>query len=93
MMEVDWWAASVSLLNRLDFMQSMINFKNEIDKERVEEKYIVQLGKFLSDPEIEPFIEVSKVEGASNACGCIIKWVRGIHDFYFVNKKIIPKRI
>ena len=33
------------------------------------------------------------MENASMACKCIIMWINGIYNFYFVNKKVKPKKI
>jgi dynein heavy chain len=45
------------------------------------------------DPEFKETLEVSVVEKASIACKCIIMWIKGVYDFYFVNKKVKPKKI
>lgn len=91
MMEVNWWAASVNLMNRQnpDFLTQMKSFKELIEDEKVEEKNVNALGKFLKDPEIEPNLADDKVASSSDAVGSIIKWVKGIYDFYYVNKKVI----
>jgi dynein heavy chain len=50
------------------------------------------LGKYLNDPENIPNLEIKAVENASTACKCIIMWINGIYSFYFVNKKVKPKK-
>ena len=37
-------------------------------------------------------IDIKVVENASTACKCIIMWINGVYDFYFVNKKVRPKK-
>jgi len=32
------------------------------------------------------------VETASTACKCIIMWINGVYNFYFVNKEVKPKK-
>lgn len=29
---------------------------------------------------------------SSQACECLIKWINGIYNFYWVNKKVKPKK-
>lgn len=59
----------------------------------VEEKVIVNLGKYLQDPEYKESFELSTAENASLACKVIMMWINGIYNFYFVNKKVKPKKI
>ena len=59
----------------------------------MDEKIVKNLGAFLFDPEVKDKIEVSSVENASVACKCIIMWINGVYNFYFVNKKVKPKKI
>ena len=59
----------------------------------MEEKIIKSLGAFLLDPEFKDTLEVSVVANASEACKCMIMWAKGIYNFYFVNKKVKPKKI
>ena len=35
---------------------------------------------------------MANVAKSSTACECIIQWVSGIYNFYFVNKKVKPKK-
>lgn len=71
----------------MKFIEKMKTF----DKENVEEKMIVNLGKFIKDPKNEPILELDNVKKSSEACVCIIQWVKGIYDFYWVWKKVKPK--
>lgn len=60
--------------------------------EQVDESLVLNLGKYLNDPENVPNLEIKAVENASTACKCIIMWINGIYNFYFVNKKVKPKK-
>lgn len=53
---------------------------------------INNLGKFLNDPNNKDTLSVQNVANSSLACECIIQWVNGIYNFYFVNKKVKPKK-
>ena len=85
----DWWAASLKVLGQQGLLQTLLNF----DKENMDEKVVKNLGQFLSDPEFKESLEVQNVEKASNACKCIIMWIKGVYDFFFVNKKVRPKKL
>ena len=54
---------------------------------------IKTLGAYLHDPEFKESLEVSNVANASDSCKCIIMWINGIFNYFFVNKKVIPKKI
>jgi len=85
-MEISWWDASVKLLND-DFLKKL----QEYDKENIEEKLILSLGKFLQAEENQQFLKLEIVRNASSACECIFLWLTAIYDFYWTNKKIKPK--
>lgn len=87
-MEVDWWAASQKLLNNQHLLGDLIDY----DKENIEDAMIQRLGKFITDPENQKNLELKTVENASTACKCIMQWINGIYNFYFVNKKVKPKK-
>ncbi len=87
--EVDWWAASIKLLGNPKLLSELLEF----DKDNVKEDIILKLGKFLKDPENEKNLDTKVVENASTACKCIIMWINGVYNFYFVNKKVKPKKI
>lgn len=53
---------------------------------------VLSLGKYLNDPKNVDNLKIEVVENASTACKCIIMWLNGIHSFYFVNKKVKPKK-
>ncbi len=86
--ETDWWAASIRILNNPKLLDVLISF----DRDNVEEKLVLNLGKFLKDPEQEKNLDIKVVENASTACKCIIMWINGVYNFYFVNKRVKPKK-
>ena len=86
--EVDWWSASLKLLGDTKLLQTLV----EYDIENIEEATITRLGKFIKDPENEKNLEVNTVSNASPACKCIVMWITGVYNFYFVNKKVKPKK-
>lgn len=65
----------------------------EFDCDNCEEKLIKNLGEFLKNPDVKPKIEFEVVKNASTTCYSIICWVNAIHDFYYVNKEVKPKKI
>lgn len=67
-LEVDWWAASMKLLGNPKLLQELLDY----DKENMEEKLVLNLGKFLNDPENQKMLDIKVVENASTACKCII---------------------
>ncbi len=87
--ETDWWAASIKLLNKPGLLDELIKY----DLELIPEDTIARLTKYLLDPAVKEEIRVDNVEKASTACKCIIMWINGIYNFYFVNKKVKPKKI
>ena len=88
-METDWWAASVRNLGNIKLLQNLINF----DKESLNDKIINNLGNFLKEPMNKEILSVENVSKSSIACEYLIKWINGIFHFYFVNQKILPKKV
>lgn len=78
----------MKVLNNSKLLDELIEF----NVENADEALILNLGKYLNDPENVPNLELKAVENASTACKCIIMWVKGIYNFYFVNKKVKPKK-
>ena len=87
-METDWWAASVRNLANPKLLSDLVSY----NKEGTSETVINNLGKFLNDPNNKDTLSVQNVANSSLACECIIQWVNGIYNFYFVNKKVKPKK-
>lgn len=87
-METDWWAASIRLLGNPKLLSELVNF----NKESMTENVVNNLGKFLNDPANRDILTVANVAKSSTACQCIIQWINGIYNFYFVNKKVKPKK-
>ncbi|CAD8159976.1 unnamed protein product [Paramecium pentaurelia] len=85
----DWWTASLKVLGRSTLLEEMVSFNTDT----VEEKVIVSLGKYMQDPEYKDSLELSAAENASPACKVIMMWINGVYNFYFVNKKVKPKKI
>ena len=46
----------------------------------------------MFDPENSPFLEVDTVTKSSEACRCIILWVKAMDKFHNINKKVKPKK-
>jgi dynein heavy chain len=87
-MEVDWWAASMKMLGNPKLLDELLEFKIE----NCEDQIITNLGKYLNDPENVPNLKIEVVENASTACKCMIMWINGSYSFYYVNKRVKPKK-
>ena len=86
---IDWWAASLKLLTR----PALVNDMTGLDIDALEEKQVKNLGAFLENPEFKETLELKKVENASEACKYMMMWINGVYNFYFVNKRVKPKKI
>lgn len=88
-MEIDWWAASKAKMAESGFIQKLINF----DQKAVTEEQVMRLRKEFEDPQNkeDDVFEMSKIERASMACKCIMEFVMGVYNYYFIYKKIVPK--
>ncbi|EGR31445.1 hypothetical protein IMG5_109350, partial [Ichthyophthirius multifiliis] len=84
---VDWWAASVKLLG-----DNLINKIRDYNKDDIDEKTIQNLNTYFNDAEVKPFIEPTAVEKASPVCLNMFQWAKAMFDYYFVNKKVKPKK-
>lgn len=62
------------------------------NRDAMEEKIILSLGSYFNDPEAKENLEKSAVEKASPVCYSMLMWVRAMYDYYFVNKKVKPKK-
>lgn len=85
----DWWQASLKVLGRPNLKEVLMQF----DRDNIDEKIIKNLGAYLTDPEFKDTLEENVVANASGPCKCIIMWIRGIYNYYFVNKRVKPKKI
>lgn len=59
----------------------------------MQEKTVQSLGAYFNDAEVKPFLEKSVVEKAYEACGSMLSWVHAMHDYFYVNRKVKPKKI
>lgn len=85
----DWWTASQKVLSRNALLQDMI----DLNIDTIEEKIVTNLGKYLQDPEYKDTLDLVAVKNASVACEAIMMWINGVYNFYFVNKRVKPKKI
>lgn len=63
-MVTDWWAASIRWLGNLKLLNILVDF----DKDGVQEQVIVNLGKFLNDPNNRQILTEENVANSSQAC-------------------------
>ena len=64
----------------------------EFDKENIEEKIIMSLKVFLEDPKNKEFLVPETVEKASPVCYAMLQWIKALYGFYFINKRVKPKK-
>jgi dynein heavy chain len=88
-MEIDWWETCKVILNDPGFLSERLK---KFDKENIPEKAIKDLGDFMKSTEGVENFSLEKAKNASAACVCIFLWTSAIFSFYFVNKKVIPKK-
>lgn len=62
------------------------------DKESMSEKMITQLGNFLNDPAQAENLKEENVKNGSEAAYSMLLWAKALYSFYFVNKKVKPKK-
>jgi dynein heavy chain, axonemal len=79
------WAASKKLLGRPDLLSSI----KEFDMDTLEENTVLKIGKYFEE---KAHLTEESVAGASKAASALLKWVKAAHSFYFVNKKVKPKK-
>jgi dynein heavy chain len=46
----------------------------------------------MNDPEVKDNLERATVAKASPVCESMLLWAKAMYDFYFVNKKVKPKK-
>jgi dynein heavy chain len=83
----NWWVASVRILG-----DNLVKKLEEFRIDLVEEKTISNLGKFLNDPENAKDLDTETVANASQLMVAILKWIKGTHKYYYVNKRINPMK-
>ena len=77
------WADAKKLLNKSDFMQSLVNY----DKDKISPKKIKALKKYIDDPDFVP----EKVEKSSKAAKSLCEWARAMDLYVKVKKVVAPK--
>lgn len=88
-MEINWWETSKTILNDPTFLSERLR---KYDRENIVEKVINDLGNYMKTQEGQDYLTLDAAQKASAACVCIYKWTTAIYEFYFVNKKVIPKK-
>lgn len=87
-MVLDWWAASVKLLNTPTLLKDLLGY----DKENMSEKLVTDLGNFLHHADQKEDLSQERVAKASVVCKSMMEWIKAMYDFYFVNKVVKPKK-
>ena len=88
-MEINWWETSKVILNDPEFITVRLK---KYDRENISEKSIKEFGEFLKSEEGVKSFNLEAAQNASAACVCMFKWSSAIYSFYFVNKKVVPKK-
>jgi dynein heavy chain, axonemal len=84
-MEPQWWEASQKMLSKADFLKDLQVF----EKEKITEKQIKALQKFIQNPDFNPENMRNKI---SSAAAGLCSWVCAMEKFYHVNLEVIPKQ-
>ena len=87
-MVTDWWAASVKLLNDIKLLEKLQTY----DKENIPENVIMKLKEFFEDKKNAEYLDEHSIEKASPVCFAMFKWIQAMYGFYFINKKVKPKK-
>ena len=51
---------------------------------------MIRIGKYLEEK--KAVMNATIVQNSNKAAGALFKWVKAAHDFYYVNKKVKPKK-
>lgn len=51
--------------------------------------FLWRIGKYFDE---KPNLTEESVAGASKAASALLKWIKAAHSFYYVNKKVKPKK-
>jgi dynein heavy chain len=83
-MEPQWWEASQKILSNVNFLPNLEVY----DKNKITEKMIKQLQKFVNDPQFNK----ETISRISPAAAGLCSWVLAMEKYYHVNLIVDPKR-
>eukprot|EP01062_Namystynia_karyoxenos_P000025 TRINITY_DN10007_c0_g3_i1.p1 TRINITY_DN10007_c0_g3~~TRINITY_DN10007_c0_g3_i1.p1 ORF type:complete len:4448 (+),score=1759.39 TRINITY_DN10007_c0_g3_i1:82-13425(+) len=79
------WGSARAVLSRTDFLDRLQGY----DRDRIPQDVISRLEqRVMKDADFTP----DKVGVQSGACRSLCMWVRAIYNYYYVEKKVTPKR-
>ncbi|KAJ3657289.1 hypothetical protein Zmor_009105 [Zophobas morio] len=82
---LDYWEPGRNMLSDPGvFLTSLMNF----DKESITEEMIEKLRSYVTNAQFQP----AKVAKVSKACKSFCMWVHAMFKYYFVNKRVAPKK-
>ena len=58
----------------------------------MDEKLVTNLGKYIYDEENTDLLSEEKVKKSSETALNMLNWVQSMYKFYFVNKRVKPKK-
>jgi len=80
-----WKQAQKRLQDPRRFLASLLEF----DKDNIPDKVIDNILPYIQNPDFMP----AEIAAASKACTAMCKWVRSMHTYHGVNKRVEPLRI
>ena len=80
----DYWDTSKKMMNEAGFLKSLLDY----DKEKIPQKTIDQLKKYMENPKFT----YDHLKGVSEIAANLCKWVIAMNDFYHVNLIVKPKQ-
>jgi dynein heavy chain, axonemal len=60
------------------------------DMDSLDEATVTKLGKYFQEK--KDTLTPALVEKSNLAAGALFKWIQAAHDFYYVNRKVKPKK-
>jgi len=72
-----------------DFLVKLTGY----DKETLDEKTVNNVGSFLNEEKNKTLLTPANVEKSSPVAKSMLLWVKAMYDFYFVNRRVKPKKI
>jgi len=79
-----WETARRSFLHDNQFLRKLLDF----DKDNIPEEVITRLQPYIDNEEFVP----ETVAKCSRACRALCMWVRSMHTYHYVAKRVEPKR-